>query len=106
LLDEFKKKVTDDKFREHLKWGDDQIAQWMKDQEAAIAAMRKQLENSNFRMDLKGRPLVGGGPAPVKLDERGGNDGRRGGQYAPPSGYVDPYKRFVGGSQRTEPPKQ
>ncbi|MBO0697856.1 MAG: hypothetical protein J2P46_05655, partial [Zavarzinella sp.] len=103
LLDEFKKKVTDDTFRQHLKWGDDQIAQWMKDQEAVIAAMRKQIENSNFRTDRNARSPLNGGPSPIKLDPKDSNDGRGGTRYAPPSGYVDPYKRFTGGSQATEP---
>jgi hypothetical protein len=103
LLDKFKKNVTDEEFRKKLNWGDDQIAQWMKDQEAAIAAMRKQMENSNFRTDRNVRPPLGGGPSSIKLDEKKGNDPLNGGRYAPPSGYVDPYKRFTGSGQATEP---
>src|SRR5947199_1717610 len=49
LLDKFKKNVTDEEFQRRLGWGPDQMAQWMKDQEVAIAAMRKQLGNSDFR---------------------------------------------------------
>ena len=30
-------------------------------------------------------------------------DALQGGRYAPPSGYVDPYKRFTGGGSATEP---
>ena len=98
--------TPEDKFREYLKWGDDQIAQWMKDQEAAIAAMRKQMENSSFRTDRSARSAVGGGPTPIKLDPKGGNDAVGGGRYAPPSGYVDPYKRFTGGGGAATQPKR
>jgi collagen type III alpha len=103
LLDKFKKNVTDEEFQKRLGWTKEQEAQWIKDQEATIAAMRKQMENSNFRTDRTARSAVGGGPTPIKLDPKAGNDPLQGGRYAPPSGYVDPYKRFTGGGSATEP---
>jgi hypothetical protein len=100
LLDQFKKNTE---VRDRLGWTKEEEEQWIKDQEAAIEAMRKQSEKSDFRIDRGARSPIAGGPAGIKLDPKDTGDARQQGRYAPPSGYVDPYKRFTGGGRPAEP---
>ena len=76
LLEDFKKKLEDEKFKpDLLKWTDEQVAQWIKDQEAAIAALRKQAEKGDWRTDRDARsPLKTGGPSQIKLDAKDSKD--------------------------------
>ena len=97
MLDKFKKNVTNDEFGKNLKWTEEQKAKWIKDQEATIEALRRQSEKGDWRVGSGGRSPVSGGPAPIKLDPKAGPDALRGGTFAPPAGYVDPYKKFTGG---------
>jgi collagen type III alpha len=99
VLDKFKK----DNIGESLNWTPEQIAKWIKDQEAAIDALRKQVEKGDWAIDRGKRPAIGGGPVKPNIGTKEGNDGTRDGKYAPPSGYIDPYKKFAGSS--TEPKK-
>jgi len=103
LLDDFKNKTKDKKFQDdYLKWTDEQVAQWIKDQEAVIASLRKQAEKTDWRNTRDARSRLGGGPTSVKLEGKTGPDPKVGGRYSPPAGYVDPYKKFTGG-QPSEP---
>lgn len=95
LLEKFKKNVTNEEFKERLGWTQEQIDAWMTDQEAAIAALRKQAEQGDWRTDRTGRAANAGGPASIKLEPKDGGNLSRGGRYAPPPGYVDPYKKFT-----------
>jgi hypothetical protein len=103
LLDEFKKNIQDDKFRQRLQWTKEQEEQWIKDQEAAIAAMKRQAEKSDFRTDRTARSAAQGGFDRVKLDPKVGADALRGGRATPPANYADAYKKFAGGGQASEP---
>jgi len=79
-----------------LNWTDEQVEKWQKDQEAAVAALRKQAEKGDWIGDrTRAAPGTGGIAKPtVNADDK--NDPLRGGKYAPPSGYIDPYKKFTG----------
>lgn len=106
LLDKFKKNVTEEEFRKSLKWTDEQIAAWEKEQEAAIEALRKQVQKGDWRTNRDTRPVVGGGPQKIEFDPQGGSDPLRGGRYTPPSNYADAYKRFteaITGSKNAPP---
>jgi hypothetical protein len=107
LLEKFKKNITDKEFQERLGWKQEQIDRWMKDQEATIAALRKQAEKGDWRTSNNVRPPTAGGPSPVNLEPKQGGDLLRGGQAPPPPGYVDPYKKFTteqsGGPRAAEP---
>jgi hypothetical protein len=104
-LEQFKKdKVAQDK----LGWTQEQIDQWIKDQEALVAALRKQVEKGDWQRDRNVASPLSGGPARPGLEAKGGNDVKGGGgRYAPPSGYGDPYKKFTtdqsGGAKPAEP---
>jgi hypothetical protein len=99
VLDKFKR----DGIGEKLNWTDEQVAKWIKDQEAVINALRNQVQKGDWGPDRTKRPAVGSGIVKPDLGAKDGNDGLRGGKYAPPSGYVDPYKKLLGGS--AEPKK-
>jgi collagen type III alpha len=104
MLEKFKK-LTPDQIRE-MKWTPEQEAQWLKDQEALITQLRKQAEKGDWRTNQGTRSPVGGGPTAVKQDPKSGNDALGGARYAPPSGYVDPYKKFTSdqpGAKTAEP---
>lgn len=105
VLDKFKKNITDKEFAERLKWTEEQKAKWIKDQEITIEALRKQAEKGDWRADRSGQAPVSGGPAGIKLNQKDGNDPLRGGRFAPPAGYLDPYKKFTGGGGAAEPKK-
>ena len=98
-LDKFKK----NKIGEELNWTDAQIAQWIKDQEAVIDALQKRVDKGDWTVDRTKRPVVGGGIVKPDLGAKDHTDGSGDKKYAPPSGYVDPYKKFLGGA--TEPKK-
>jgi hypothetical protein len=95
LLEDFKKKRKD--IQPELRWTDDQAEKWMKDQEAAIAALRKQVEKGEWISNRSTAvPGTGGIVKPtVNVDDK--NNPLNGGKYGPPSGYIDPYKKFTGG---------
>jgi hypothetical protein len=99
VLDKFKK----DRIGEKLDWTDEQIAKWIKDQEAVIDALRNQVQKGDWGPDRTKRPVVGSGIVKPDLGAKDGNDGIKGTNYAPPSGYIDPYKKLLGGS--AEPKK-
>jgi hypothetical protein len=103
-LERFKK---DEKVREELHWTDEQIAKFIKDQEALIAALRKQAEKGDWRSDRSARGGLPGGPTKADFQPTGSGDGSRGARAAPPSGYGDPYKKFTtdqsGGPKAGEP---
>jgi len=107
LLEKFKKNVTDKEFQERLGWNQEQIDKWMKDQEATIAALRKQAEKGDWRTNRDVKSPAAGGPSPVQLDPKEAGNLLRGGQAPPPPGYVDPYKKFTteqsGGPKAAEP---
>ena len=107
LLEKFKKNVTDEEFQKRLGWTPEQIDKWMKDQEEAIAALRKQAEKGDWRTNRDVKSPAAGGPSAVQLDPKEAGKLLRGGQAPPPPGYVDPYKKFTtepaGGGGATEP---
>ena len=104
LLDKFKKNMTNEEFGQQLKWTDEQKAQWIKDQEATIAALRKEVQKADWRGGGRDvRSPVNTGPNSVKLDPKEAGNERRGTATPPPSGYADPYKKFTGGNQSSEP---
>lgn len=105
VLDKFKKNITNEDFVKTLKWTEEQQAQWIKDQEAVIAALRKQAEKSDWRTDRNVASPIKGGPTTIKLDPKTGNDPLFGGKPALPSGYTDAYKKFAGGGSATDPKK-
>ena len=102
LLEDFKKRIKDEDFHQHLKWTKEQEAQWIKDQEALIASLRKQAEKTDWRSDRERRSPVGAVPTQVKLEGKEGPEAKVGGRYTPPAGYVDPYNKFTKG-QPSEP---
>ena len=104
MLEDFKKNTENKDFRSRLKWTPEQEAQWIKDQEAAIAALRMQAEKGDWRKDRNARSPIDTGPSTVKLDPKVGNDPLRGNRPPPPAGYADPYKKFTGGP--TSEPKK
>ena len=55
-------------------------------------ALAKQAEKGDWRDNRRVTSPIPGGPTPVIIDKKDGNDPRGGGRFAPPSGYVDPYK--------------
>ena len=63
LLEKFKKNISDEKFEEELGWTKEQIANWMKDQEATIAALRKQAEKGDWGTSRAAKGLADGGPS-------------------------------------------
>jgi hypothetical protein len=93
LLEKFNKDRA--KLIEQLGWTQEQADKWAKDQEATIAALRKQAEKGDWRTDRNVRPTVGGGPTKVTLDPKNGGDLKKGSQAPPPPGYVDPYRKFT-----------
>ncbi|WP_020473981.1 hypothetical protein [Zavarzinella formosa] len=95
MLDKFKKNLTDDEFNQSLKWTEDQKAEWIRKQEATIAELKKQAEKGDWNTNRMVRPTTDKGPASVKFDPKSGVDPLRGGRYAPPAGYADPYKKFT-----------
>ena len=95
MLEKFKKNVSDDDFNKTLKWTEQQKADWLKQQEATIASLRKQAEKGDWNGNRNVRPSNDKGPTSVKLDPKNGVDPLRGGRYAPPAGYADSYKRFT-----------
>jgi hypothetical protein len=103
LLDKFKKNMTNEEFGKLLNWTDEQKAQWIKDQEALIAGLRKQAEKPDWQRDRTARSPLPTGPTPVTLEPKGTGDERRGTKAPPPAGYADPYDKFTRGSQPSEP---
>src|SRR5205085_82006 len=101
LLEKFKK---DDKIKHELGWTSEQEAKWMKDQEALIAALRQQVEKGDWAIDRSKRSTIGGGIVKPEVGKKDDTDVIRGTKYAPPSGYVDPYKKFTTGG--TSEPKK
>jgi hypothetical protein len=93
VLEKFKR---DPKIVDELGWTEEQRAKWIKDQEAAIEALRKQVDSGDWTRN-RNVPTHGGGIVKPELTPKDGNDGSRTGRYAPPSGYVDPYKKFTTG---------
>jgi hypothetical protein len=104
VLDKFKKNITDEEFAKRLGWTKEQVDQWMKDQEATIAALRKQAESGEWRNPRTGRSPVAGGLVRPDLAPKDGTDASRAGRYAPPPGYVDSYRKFTTGT--TSEPKK
>jgi len=105
LLEKFKKPDVKDA----LKWTDAEKDAWLKKQEATIADLKQQAEKGDWNPNRTVRPTTDKGPAAVKLDPKAGNDPLRGGRYAPPPGYADPYKKFTedvsrGGIRSAVPP--
>jgi hypothetical protein len=107
LLDKFKKNITDEEFKKSLRWDDKQIEQWMKDQEATIAALRKQAEKGDWRTSRNERSPIGGGPVRPGLEAKQGGNLQTGSKAPPPPGYLEPYKKFTaeqsGGGREMEP---
>jgi hypothetical protein len=105
LLEKFKKDKT---VQEKLNWTPEQIDKWVKDQEALIASLRRQLEKGDWQRN-RTAVVPGGGPVSPKLDPKGPSITGGGSRYAPPSGYADPYKKFTteqsGGAKAPEPKK-
>jgi hypothetical protein len=93
LLEKFNKDRA--KFVEQLGWTQEQADQWVKDQEKAIAALRKQAEKGDWRQNREAKSPTAGGPTPVALDPKDGGNLQKGGQAPPPPGYVDPYRKFT-----------
>src|SRR6478609_5734464 len=60
LLDKFNKDRAG--LIKQLGWTQEEADKWVKDQEATIAALRKQAEKGDWRTDRNVRPTVGGGP--------------------------------------------
>jgi hypothetical protein len=93
LLEKFNKDRA--KLIEQLGWTQEQADKWAKDQEATIAALRKQAEKGDWRQNREARSPTAGGPTPVTLDPKDGGNLQKGGQAPPPPGYVDPYRKFT-----------
>jgi collagen type III alpha len=99
ILEKFK----NDKIGPKLDWTDEQIAKWVKDQEAVIEALRNQVQKGDWGPDRNRNTPTRGGIVKPDLVGKDGKDGNVGGKYAPPAGYVDPYKKLLGGA--AEPKK-
>lgn len=99
-LEKFKK----DDIGRKLDWSDEQIARWIKDQESVIAALKQQVEKGEWTIDRTRAAPGGGGIVKPETVGKDKSDTLSATRYAPPSGYVDPYKKFTTGS--TEPKKR
>jgi hypothetical protein len=82
VLDKFKK---NEKAVEALGWTEEQKAQWIKDQEAVIEGLRKQVETGDWTRNRNVTTPGSGGIMKPELGERKSGDVIRGGRYAPPS---------------------
>lgn len=94
VLEKFKK--DEKKLTGELGWTEEQKAKWIKDQEAAIEALRKQVEKGDWTTD-RNRRTPNDGIVKPEFNPKDGTDGSRTGRYAPPSGYIDPYKKLTTG---------
>lgn len=95
ILEKFKKNLTNEEFNKALNWTEEQKAEWLRKQEATIAELKKQAEKGDWNRNRNVKVTVNQGPTAIKLDPKDGNDPLRGGRYAPPAGYSDPYKKFT-----------
>jgi len=93
LLEKFNKDRA--KLVQQLGWTEEQAKKWAKDQEATIAALRKQAEKGDWRTTRNVKPAPGGDPTRVSLEQKDGGNLQKGGQAPPPPGYVDPYRKFA-----------
>jgi hypothetical protein len=93
LLEKFNKDRA--KLIPQLGWTEEQAEKWAKDQEATIAALRKQAEKGDWRTNREVKSPTAGGPTPVTLNPKDGGNLQKGGQAPPPPGYVDPYRKFT-----------
>jgi hypothetical protein len=97
-LDDFKKRLADQKFKEKLEkagWTQADIDRWMKDQQATIEALRQQALKGEWRDRTAKSAAKNSGPEKIGVEGKTGGDVLQPGQYAPPSGYADPYKQFT-----------
>jgi hypothetical protein len=97
-LDDFKKRLADGELKKKLEeagWTQADIDRWMKDQQATIEALRQQALKGEWRDRTAKSAAKNNGPEKIGVDGKTGGDLVRPGQYAPPSGYADPYKQFT-----------
>ncbi|MEZ6142960.1 MAG: hypothetical protein R3B84_20540 [Zavarzinella sp.] len=95
LLDKFKKNISDEEFRKSLNWTDAEWQEWMKNQEALISALKKQVASSDWNGDKTQASVLDKGPRKVTLEPGANGDLLRGGRYAPPPGYENAYRDFT-----------
>jgi len=100
VLDEFKKNMNKDEFRQKLDWTPEQMADFERRMAKQLEAMRKQVDLAE-KGDLPVPRLTGpsildkAGPERVNLDAKDSGPTNAGGKFIAPPGFGDPYGRFT-----------